>query len=129
MAGRKKAEQETGAALQQAQGGGRVKSVGLQWRIAGRSSQAGVDASSSTRMMRAAVTATGATAWRTMQRGQWSASDSSGWVWATWATVRSASRARHRTAAANLTFGWAKTDLLRACLNLPRAILRLLRIH
>src|ERR1700676_3951527 len=88
--------------------------------MAGRSSQAGVGAPSGTRMMRAAVAATGATEGRTMQSGQWSASDSRAWVCATWTTASRASRMRQRAAAAMTTLGLAKRDLRRAGWNLRR---------
>ena len=67
-------------ALQQAKGGGRVKSETPQGRRAGRSSLTGAGALTGTRMIAAAVAATGMMVWRTMQRGQWSASDSKVWV-------------------------------------------------
>ena len=60
-----------------------MNNVGDQGRIDARASRTGAGVPTCTRMMVAAATETGATVCITMQRGQWSASLTRGWTWAT----------------------------------------------
>jgi len=66
---------------------------------AARTAMTGAGVPTLTRTMAMAGTATGAAECMTMQSGQWSASESREWMWATWATASSASKTRHTIAA------------------------------
>src|ERR1700739_3147786 len=76
-------------------GGGRMKSCGCQMVATGRTETTGVTASMCTSTTATAAAATGAAVCRTIHSGQWSASVSTAWTWATWMTVITASSARH----------------------------------
>ena len=75
-------------------------SLGCQWRTTARASATGAGGPILTRTTAVVITATGAAECIAMHSEQWSASWSSGCMCATWTTASSASRARHRKAAA-----------------------------
>lgn len=77
-----------------------MKSLGDQERMTGRGSNKTLAHSTWTRTMMRAARVTGTTECMTMHRGQWSASVTLAWRWATWTTARKASRMRHTTVAA-----------------------------
>ena len=75
-----------------------MKSCGCQLRVTARTSRTGAATRSSTRRTTAGVAVTGTAVCNAMQSGQLSAALAFAWTCVTWATVSSASSARHTTA-------------------------------